>query len=90
MHRDPARHKCPALPFGEHRNFTGWPHLVTVKNLMKVVGAIFSNNEDIEILNTDWVAQFFYNCIKLQGPFQGGLLFEFFQCNHWFFSYIHF
>ena len=52
MHRDPARQKCQALPFGEHRKFNGWPAWVTVKNNIKVVGAIFSNNEDLEKVNT--------------------------------------
>ena len=60
MHRDPARQKCQALPFGEHINFTGWPSWVTVKNYMKEVGAIFSNNENIEKLNTGLVSK---NCL---------------------------
>ena len=61
MHRDPGRQKCQALPFGEHRDFKGWQNWVTVKQNMKVVGAIFSNEDNMENLNTNLVAQNFYN-----------------------------
>ena len=49
MHRDPARQKCQALPFGEHRSYGEWPEWVTIKEEMKVVGAMFSNKESLEI-----------------------------------------
>ena len=47
-HRDPTRDKCQALPFGKHRDFQLWPEWVSVKNKIKVVGVIFSNNESFE------------------------------------------
>ena len=31
MHRDPARDKCQALPFGSHRENNLWPAWVSVK-----------------------------------------------------------
>ena len=52
MHRDPKRGKCQALPFGKHRENLVWPEWISVKSSMKVVGAIFSNNEDFEKLNS--------------------------------------
>ena len=48
MHRDPGRGKCQALPFGKHREHQDWPHWIAVKNEVKIVGAIFSNNGDLE------------------------------------------
>ena len=56
MHRDPRREKCQALPFGTHREYKEWPDWVIVKNIVKVVGAIFSNEESLEKLNTELVA----------------------------------
>ena len=37
MHRDPARKKCQALPFGLHRVHIEWPKWITVQSTMKVV-----------------------------------------------------
>ena len=53
MHRDPLREKCQAIPFGEHREHLDWPKWVTVKNKIKVVGAVFSNDESFDKLNSD-------------------------------------
>ena len=64
MHRDPTRQKCQALPFGEHRSYAEWPEWVTIKEEMKVVGAMFSNKESLEILNTNLVAKNFYNSLQ--------------------------
>ena len=55
MHRDPTRDKCPALPFGKHREFHLWPEWVSVKNKIKIVGGIFSNNESFEKINSELV-----------------------------------
>ena len=59
MHRDPARGKCQALPFGSHREFQDWPEWVTVKSSMKIVGVMFSNVESLEKLNSDLVFKSF-------------------------------
>ena len=54
MHRDPARNKCQALPFGQHREHRNWPRWITVKDEVKIVGAIFSNQGgSIEKLNSN-------------------------------------
>lgn len=49
MHRDPARNKCQALPFGSHRNYKEWPDWVSVKDHVKIVGAMFTNKGDRKI-----------------------------------------
>ena len=59
MHRDPSLGKCQLLPFGNHREFKNWPGWVTVNTKIKVVGAIFSNSESIDKLNSDLVAKLF-------------------------------
>ena len=64
MHRDPLREKCQAIPFGEHREHLDWPKWVTVKNKIKVVGAVFSNDESFDKLNSDLVAKNFYNALQ--------------------------
>ena len=62
LHRDPSLEKCQALPFGEHREFENWKKWpwITPKKTMKVVGAIFSNGENIDKLNTELVTKNFY------------------------------
>ena len=48
--RDPARGKCQALPFGTHRDYREWPQWITVKDEIKIVGAVFSNKGELEKL----------------------------------------
>ena len=69
MHRDPARRKCQALPFGRHVEYDNWPEWITVQKAIKVVGIYFTNErESFESMNTDLVAQNFYNALqKVQG-----------------------
>ena len=64
MHRDPKRGKCQAIPFGKHRENLVWPEWISVKSSMKVVGAMFSNNEDFEKLNSDLVEKCFYDTLN--------------------------
>ena len=65
MHRDPARGKCQALPFGKHTEYKDWPEWISVKGSIKVVGIIFTNeNEKFESMNTDLVVQNFYNALQ--------------------------
>ena len=59
MHRDPHRNKCQALPFGQHRQFIRWPEWVSVKNQVKIVGAIFTNEGNLEKLNSELVSKCF-------------------------------
>ena len=63
MHRDPAIQKCQALPFGDHRDFQGWPAWVTVKDEDKIVGAIavFSNKGNLEKINSNLVQKCFFD-----------------------------
>ena len=65
MHRDPARGKCQALPFGRHGDFKDWPAWISVRKSIKVVGIIFTNERNrFEQLNTDLVVQNFYNALQ--------------------------
>ena len=52
LHRDVTRKKCNVLTFGSHRNFDGWPQWVNKANKTKIIGAVFTSNEDIEHLNS--------------------------------------
>lgn len=63
MHRDPRREKCQALPFGAHRTFQNWPDWVTVKDSVKVVGAWFSNSNNLEKMNGDLIKKSFYDAL---------------------------
>ena len=64
MHRDPKREKCQAVPFGDHKEYQNWPEWVTVKNKIKVVGVVFSNDEHIDKLNSDLVEKSFYCALQ--------------------------
>ena len=63
MHRDPTRQKCQVLPFGNHRQIINWPEWVTVKNEVKIVGAIFSNEGNLEKINTALVSKTFFDLL---------------------------
>ena len=63
MHRDSTRDKCQALPFGKHRDFQLWPDWVSVKDKIKIVGGIFSNNESFEKINSELVSKCFYDAL---------------------------
>ena len=64
MHRDPKHEKCQAVPFGDHKEYQNWPEWVTVKNKIKVVGVVFSNDEHIDKLNSDLVEKSFYCALQ--------------------------
>ena len=71
MHRDLIREKCQALSFGCHIDHDQW---VTVKSKMKVVAAIFSNNESIDKLNSDLVSKCFFNTLQKSYGIKGTIL----------------
>lgn len=52
LHRDVSRKKCNVLTFGSHRKFDGWPPWVNKVSKTKIIGAVFSNLDDIEHLNS--------------------------------------
>ena len=52
LHRDVRRKKCNVLSFGSHRGFTQWPLWVNKVTKTKIIGGIFSSDEDIEHLNS--------------------------------------
>ena len=86
MHRDPLREKCQALPFGEHRNYQLWPDWVTVKNKIKVVGGVFSNNEQFEKINGDLVSQCFYDALNKSFGVRGTIFQKAYYVNTFLFS----
>ena len=88
MHRDPKREKCQAIPFGEHREHLDWPKWVTVKNKIKVVGAVFSNDESFDKLNSDLVAKNFYNALQKSYGVMGTIFQKAYYVNTYLFSKI--
>ena len=86
MHRDPARGKCQALPFGSHRDNNLWPAWVSVKNKMKVVGAMFSNNEPLETINSNLVSQCFFNSLNKSFGIKGTIFQKAYFVNTYLFS----
>ena len=86
MHRDPRRDKCQALPFGSHKANKDWPEWVSVKSKMKVVGAIFSNNECIDKLNSGLVSKSFYNCLQKSYGIKGTIFQKAYFVNTFLFS----
>ena len=59
MHRDPARKKCQALTFGEHREYDNWPIWVTLASEIKVVGILYTNDrgKSLEEINSNLVKE---------------------------------
>ena len=57
MHLDPRRGKCQALNFGSHRNYTAWPAWLTIKEVVNIIGILYSNVKDksLEQVNSDFV-----------------------------------
>ena len=86
MHRDITRDKCQALPFGNHREYTSWPEWVNVKNKIKVVGAVFSNEEDIEKLNSNLVSQNFFDKLSKSYGIRGTIFQKTYFANTFLFS----
>ena len=86
MHRDPARGKCQALPFGSHRQFQSWPDWVSVRDKIKVVGGLFSNIETCEKINSDLVAKCFYDAIHKSYGMRGTIFQKAYYVNTFLFS----
>ena len=88
MHRDPARNKCQALPFGSHISSTSWPEWVTVRDEIKIVGAMFSNRGDLEKLNSNLVSKCFYDTLHKNYGIKGTILQKAYFVNTYLFSKI--
>ena len=86
MHRDPTRGKCQALPFGVHRQFVQWPYWVSVRDKIKVVGGLFSNNEAFEKINSDYVAKCFYDTLHRTYGIRGTIFQKAYYVNTYLFS----
>ena len=90
MHRDPARNKCQALPFGNHRYYNGWPAWITVRDEVKIVGAVFSNKGDIEKLNSNLVSKCFFDALHRSYGVKGTILQKVHFVNTYLFSKVWF
>ena len=88
MHRDPKREKCQLIPFGDHRKYQDWPEWVTVKNQIKVVGAIFSNEKNIDKLNSELVEKSFYCSLQKSYGVIGTIIQKVYYVNTYLFSKI--
>ena len=57
MHLDPKRGKCQALNFGSHRNYTDWPAWLNIKEVVNILGILYSNSKDksLEQVNSEYV-----------------------------------
>ena len=86
MHRDPGRDKCQVLPFGSHMDFQNWPEWVSVKSKMKVVGGIFSNNESVDVLNSELVSKCFFNALQNAYGIKGTIFQKAYYVNTYLFS----
>ena len=86
MHRDPARGKCQALPFGSHREFQEWPDWVTVRSSMKIVGVIFSNYDNLEKINSELVFKSFNDKLHASYGIRGTILQKVYFVNTYLFS----
>ena len=86
MHRDPARKKCQALPFGLHRVHIEWPKWITVQSTMKVVGGVFSNVEPLEKVNSDLVSKCFFDALHKSYGVKGTIFQKAYFVNTYLFS----
>ena len=72
--------------FGSHRDNNLWPAWVSVKNKMKVVGAMFSNNEPLETINSNLVSQCFFNSLNKSFGIKGTIFQKAYFVNTYLFS----
>ena len=88
MHRDPTRGKCQALPFGRHKGYLNWPDWVSVRDEIKVVGAIFTNKGDIERINSNLVSRCFFDMLNKSYGIRGTIFQKAYFVNKYLFSKI--
>ena len=55
MHMDPSRQKCHALCFGSHRNYQHWPVWISCKDVVNILGILYSNVKEktLEQVNSE-------------------------------------
>ena len=86
LHRDKSRKKCNVLPFGSHRDFKEWPDWVNKVSKIRIIGAMFSNDQDIERLNTKEVERCTLARIYSSIGIRGTLLQKVYFLNSYIFS----
>ena len=86
LHRDKTRRKCNILPFGSHREFNEWPVWVNKVSKIRIIGGIFSNDQDIESLNSKEVERCTLARIYSSTGIRGTLLQKVYFLNTYIFS----
>ena len=86
LHRDKTRKKCNVLPFGSHRDFQNWPVWVNKVSKIRIIGAIFSNEDDISRLNSKEVERCTLARIYSSVGIRGTLLQKVYFLNTYIFS----
>ena len=74
------------LPFGSHRNFTSWPDWVNKVSRVRIIGAIFSNEGNIALLNSKEVERCTLARIYGSASVRGTLLQKVYFLNTFIFS----
>ena len=92
LHRDPKREKCQPLPFGQHKGYGGWDKYpwITPKQTIKVVGAHFSNTEDLDKINMELALKNFYLELHRSFGIRGTIQQKVYLCNTYLFSKVWF
>ena len=86
LHRDISRRKCNVLTFGSHRNYSSWPAWVNKVSRVKIIGAIFSNEDNIAMLNSKEVERCTLARIYGSASVRGTLLQKVYFLNTFIFS----
>ena len=55
LHRDKTKKKCNILNFGGNRNHKDWPDWINVVDRMQVIGGLFTNNGNLEKINSELI-----------------------------------
>ena len=74
LHRDVSRKKCNVLSFGNHVNYKKWPSWITKANKIKVIGAYFINQGNLEWENSIFVKDKCFERINANWSLKGTIL----------------
>ena len=74
LHRDVSRKKCNVLSFGDHVNYKKWPDWITKTNKVKIIGAYFLNQGNLELENSNFVKDKCFERINANWSLKGTIL----------------
>ena len=83
MHRDPIREKCQALVFGSHRLYQNWPDWITLKNVIKILGVLYTNDPllTLELVNGNKVKEIVLEMLHAAYGMRGTVLQKIYYVN---------